>query len=156
LSLSEGISWAGLAFVFTVLVAATVWDLRRRRIPNPLVGTLAAGWVGFAVLGWAAGSDPQALSHLAAGGLLFGLALLAWYAKAVGGGDAKLFGALGLWLPLSVLPDFLIALGVVGGVQALASLATRLFRASEPEKDPERMPYAVSITLAAAWVLLRT
>jgi prepilin peptidase CpaA len=127
-------------------------DVRARRIPNAVPLVLAGGWIALALAGWVRGADPHALSHLAAGAGLFVLAMLAWRARVMGGGDVKLLGAVGLWLPLSAVPGFLIALSLAGGVQALASLAMRRFRASG--KDPHRMPYAVSITVAAACVLL--
>jgi prepilin peptidase CpaA len=97
-------AWAYVALA-TVLLAASVTDVRSGRIYNwitypailvGLVGHLCfGGWSG----GRAMGSGVPALMGLAdalAGFAVgFGLMLLAWLAGGVGGGDAKIMGAVG-------------------------------------------------------------
>jgi|SRR5688572_1206705 len=89
-------------------LAAAAFDLRSRRIPNRLTGsTLVCGmlWAGF-VAGWAGLADG------ALGCLLLAFPYVLLFAFAGGGaGDAKILGALGMWL------------GVRSGAILLASVA---------------------------------
>ena len=81
-----------------VLIAASVTDVRRGRIPNALTySAMAAGFIGHALLGGLYGGPHRmgamdALAGFAAGFLPM---LAAWLAGGVGGGDAKLMGAVG-------------------------------------------------------------
>jgi prepilin peptidase CpaA len=103
-------------------VAATVIDIRERRVPNlltmPLASTglvLAMGGVGDVSLGGALG------------GLALGLALLlpAHVAGATGAGDVKLLAAFGTLLgPSGVFYAFLYG-AIAGGLMALAVAAAR-------------------------------
>jgi len=87
------------------LATAGMWDLLRRRIPNPVNVSTAALGVAVAML---SGSIATVGLSLAGGALLFVLLLLAWRQGWIGGGDVKLAAAFGTWL------------GPVGGVYALA------------------------------------
>lgn len=103
-------------------LAAAIWDLRTRRIPNILTGPLLAAGLFYAVcfdgsrgLGEAAGAclflaAPFLLMFLFAGG---------------GGGDAKLMGGIGAWLGFShgviVLASVCIAGIVLAVAKAVAS-----------------------------------
>ena len=91
------------------LVAAAVWDLSRRRVPNLLnLAILAAGLGARA----AAGGLP-ALTDGALGAAL-GLAVLLppFAARWIGAGDVKLVAAIGAWLGPS---GVLVAERCVGG-----------------------------------------
>ena len=104
--------WPTVALV----VAASVSDLRSRRIPNVLVlpflvlGTVAAaiahGWsgVGQSLLG--------VLLAIAALGLF-------WFLGGMGMGDLKLCAAVGAWIGPSQLLIALVMTSLVGGVMAL-------------------------------------
>lgn len=103
-------------FVLVALLAlAVAWDLRTRRIPNPL--TITGCVVGLALrasLGW----DPLLAGVL---GLLLGLAVSVpmVLAGGLGGGDAKLLAMVGAFLgPGPLLPAILV-MGIVGGVMAV-------------------------------------
>jgi prepilin peptidase CpaA len=105
---------------FVALAAAAAWsDLRHRRVSNRLVVVvLAAG-----VARQAATLHPTNLL-LGLAGVAVGLALLlpAFAARWVGGGDAKLLAALGMWMgPWSVLLGGVLGVAL-GGVLA-ASMA---------------------------------
>ncbi len=106
------------AFV-TTLALATFFDLRYRRIPNPLtVGSFFVALAIRAVLGPAAIVD-----GLAAGGVALIIALPLLALRAFGGGDAKLLIAVGAFLGPGVLPAALLYTALVGG--ALAFYATQ-------------------------------
>lgn len=109
----------GLVFV-TVLVAITLTDLERRIIPNKVL--LVGAVVGLAI---AAATDPaslpeRAIAALAAGGLLFAVALA--YPRGMGLGDVKLAATMGLFLGRDVGPAMLIAL-LAGSLVGLAMIA---------------------------------
>ena len=87
--------WPALAAALTLVTLAAVIDLRSGRIPNWLtVSGLALGLI----LGVALGGPPGLLSA-ACGALVAALVpLLLFRAGALGGGDVKLFAALGTLL----------------------------------------------------------
>jgi prepilin peptidase CpaA len=106
-----------------LLLAAGICDLASYTIPNFLSAALAllflafaaAAHLGLSLAGW----------HLAAGaaGLVLGFALFAlgW----IGGGDAKLFAAITLWLGFSDLAAYAVAASLFGGLLTLSLLLLR-------------------------------
>lgn len=136
-------AWGGalvpLAPMLVLLAVAAVIDARKRRIPNwlnlaILVGGLVAstvagglgyGGVGGAVLGILAG---------------FGLTFPAFVLRANGGGDVKLFAAMGAWLgPGGVLVVFVL--------QALLGLVIVLVQAAAGGKLRELWQNAVVLVM---------
>jgi len=109
-------------------VAATVIDLRTRKVPNALTWPAAVVGIGLAVTG--IGSVGVAASI--AGGLL-GLALMlpGYLFGGTGGGDVKLLAAIGTFLgPGRTLSAF-IGAALAGGVIAVGiALHRGLFRAT--------------------------
>jgi prepilin peptidase CpaA len=98
-------------------IAATVVDIRQRRVPNVLTMGLAAAGLVLALAGVSGVTVGSAL-----GGLALGLALLlpAHVFGATGAGDVKLLAAFGALLgPGGVFEAFLRA-AILGGVMALA------------------------------------
>ena len=91
-----------LGILAVTLVVASVTDVRNGKIPNwvtypavaiGLIGhTLVGGWAGQGDTGLIFGLQ-GALLGLAAG---FGPLFVAWWAGGIGGGDAKLMGAIGV------------------------------------------------------------
>jgi prepilin peptidase CpaA len=111
------ISSAAFASLAAGLLAATVIDLRTRRIPNALTATMAGTGLGLAATGFS-GVSPLA----AALGFVFGfLLMLPGHALgATGAGDVKLMAAVGAIVgPALVLKAFLFT-AVAGGVLAVA------------------------------------
>jgi leader peptidase (prepilin peptidase) / N-methyltransferase len=109
----------GLAFV-TMLLAITLTDLERRIIPNKVL--LAGAAVGLAlVVATDLQSLPErAIAAVAAGGLLFAIALA--YPRGMGLGDVKLAAVMGLYLGRSVGPALLIGFAA-GSLFGLALIA---------------------------------
>src|SRR5436190_5858074 len=104
------------------LVSAVV-DMRTRRVPNPLTMGIAAAGLGFAAtrlsdltiagaaLGWTVG---------------LGLMLLPYVFGAMGGGDLKLFAALGTFLgPRPTVQAFLYTLLAGGALAVVVALQRR-------------------------------
>jgi len=106
-----------------LLAAAAGWDLASFTIPNFLQAALLAGFAVFAIA-LHLGAFAIGL-HLLAGliGLVLGFALFAF--GIVGGGDAKLFAAVLLWLGLKDLMPYALAASVLGGLLTIALLALR-------------------------------
>lgn len=106
-----------------LLLAAGIYDLASFTIPNFLSLGLAALFLTFAA---AAGFGPALLGwHLAAGlaGLALGFCLFApgW----IGGGDAKLFAAIALWLGFADLLPYAVVASLFGGLLTLLLLLAR-------------------------------
>ena len=144
-----------------LLAVAAGWDIASFTIPNFLTLALLGAFVVFAfaaglsftVIGW----------HLLAGilGLLIGFTLFA--IGHVGGGDAKLFAVMVLWLGLKDLMPYALIASVLGGVLALGLILMRswplpafLARQSWMLKlhdSKSGIPYGVALA-AAAFILL--
>jgi prepilin peptidase CpaA len=144
-----------------LLAAAAGWDIASFTIPNfltlALLGAFAvfafAAGLSFTVIGW----------HVLAGflGLLIGFTLFA--IGHVGGGDAKLFAVMVLWLGLKDLMPYALIASVLGGVLALGLMVMRswplppfLARQGWVMKlydSKAGIPYGVALA-AAAFILL--
>ena len=106
-----------------LLAAAAAWDLASFTIPNLLSLGLAAT---FAVFGLVVGLPLGGFSfHLLAGliALVAGFALFSF--GYIGGGDAKLFAAVALWLGLHDFLAYALAASVLGGFLTLSLLMLR-------------------------------
>jgi len=106
-----------------LLLAAAGWDLASFTIPNFLQFALVGA---FAVFVFASGMAPAMIgSHLLAGflGLVVGFTLFAL--GYVGGGDAKLFACVLLWLGFANLLDYTLIASALGGGLTLAILGLR-------------------------------
>jgi leader peptidase (prepilin peptidase)/N-methyltransferase len=111
----------GLVFV-TVLMAVTLTDLERRIIPNKILLAGAILCLAIAVPTDPGGAPERMIAAVAAGGLLFLVALA--YPQGMGLGDVKLVATRGHFLGRAVAPAFLFAL-LAGSVVGLALIASR-------------------------------
>ncbi|RYG67124.1 peptidase [bacterium] len=144
-----------------LLIVAAGWDIASFTIPNFLTATLT---VLFAVFAIAAGLTWTAIGwHLLAGGigLFIGFALFAL--GYVGGGDAKLFAAVALWMGFGDLLPYALIASAFGGVLTLALLMARkwmipvwLLRYSWVLKLHDQksgIPYGVALAAGAFFLL---
>jgi Flp pilus assembly protein protease CpaA len=122
-----------------LLGAAAAYDVRHRRVPNALNAVLAAA--GLAAAASTAGPI-AALDHLGAALLVLALLWWSWSRGQLGAGDVKLAAAAAAWVGLARLPQYLLAVAVLGAATALVVLATRA-------PAGRRIPYAVAIALGA-------
>ena len=152
-------------FVLTIfpglLIVAAVGDLLTYRIPN----WISVALVGlFAVAALVAGLDWMAIAihaGVAISLLVLGMGLFAL--KLLGGGDAKLFAAIGLWLGFAALPIYLFWVTVSGGLLAASVLLFRKvslptdFTAPEwlarLHNKQEGIPYGIAIAAGALLAL---
>jgi prepilin peptidase CpaA len=108
--------------VLLIGIAASVSDLRTRRIPNVLTFAGAGAALGFHLL---AGGLPA--FGLAMGGLAIGLAIFfpIFALGGIGAGDVKLLASMGAWLgPAGVLWTAMYA-AMAGGAMALVVVLSR-------------------------------
>lgn len=140
-----------------VMIAAALSDLATMTIPNRLSVVLLAGFIPAALLSGATLPTLGLCLAIGLAGLVAGAAMFAlgW----IGGGDAKITAAAGLWLGLSGAPSFLAFTAVAGGLFGLSVLFARKWaqpwavsgpawmgRLLEPRGD---IPYGVAIALGA-------
>lgn len=118
------IAEALILFVVPALLAASAgWDLASYTIPNFLPVCLLAAFVGFAAV---SGMPPGAIGvHALAGaaGLAISFALFSF--GLIGGGDAKLFAVIVLWLGFGDLLDYVLMTSVFGGALAIVLMGLR-------------------------------
>lgn len=109
-----------LLFLIFILIAASVFDFRQRRIPNVLTfPAMAAGLIYWSYL-----HGVDGFMH-GTGGLLLGIGfmIIFYLMKMMGAGDVKLMGAVGSFLgPKGVFIAFLYS-AIIGGLYALLVLA---------------------------------
>ena len=113
---------AALGVLAAGLVAATVIDLRSRRIPNVLTGGMVALGLSLAATGASGISVPASIM-----GFCLGLALMmpGYLLGATGAGDVKLMAAVGALIgPVLVINAFLFT-AIAGGVLAVIVAARR-------------------------------
>ncbi len=112
-----------LVLLPSLLAAAACWDLASFTIPNFLTITLSALFVVFA---FAAHLTPGAVGlHLLAGLLGLSVGFVLFGLGYIGGGDAKLFAAVLLWLGFGDLAPYALVASVLGGVLTIGLLMMR-------------------------------
>ena len=134
-----------LAIVLLLLVAATVEDVVRRRISNIIsVSVVACAVAAMAYAGFPVELWQNVLVFvliLAAGTALFAAGMM-------GGGDVKLFAALGLWVSLTGALWLVASIFLMGGLLALLFVGTRLV-AGRGLRDGKDAPYGIAIAAGA-------
>jgi prepilin peptidase CpaA len=107
---------------FALVIAASVYDLTQRDIPD---------WIAIVLLTWAVatatvGQHPEGWRSLFAGlGLALVVSLVLYAAKCVSGGDVKLLTALGAVLGLRLLVTLLVGTAIAGSVLGIVALARK-------------------------------
>jgi len=129
-------------------------DLEHEWLPDrltwPLLAAgLAAAWGGF--------GPPLADRLIGAAGGFAALSLIAWLYRSLrkreglGGGDPKLFAAIGAWLGWMQLPFVLVGAGLLG----IAALSVKRLR-GESVAATDRLPLGTLMALAAwpIWIVI--
>ena len=152
------------AAVFPVgLAYAAVRDLVSMEIPNWVsIAILAAFFPTALATGW--GGEALA-DHVLAGALILAAGWALCAAGIVGGGDAKLLAAAAVWTGWGMLPAFLFAVALSGGVLGLALLVFRRVRLAARldslawvrhlHAETKTVPYGVAIAAGGVLVFLR-
>lgn len=150
------------ALACALLATLAVSDLRRRRLPNAIVAAFALLYFAQA---WFAGENRLGFeTHLAMGLAALVLAAVLFRFGWLGGGDAKLFGAVFLWSGPAFATTVFFIVSLIGLILGLAQMAIGRMqrdRAAAPPHGwlaPTRgVPYGVALAaggMAAVWVPL--
>ena len=145
-----------------LLAMLAVSDLRRRRLPNAIVAGFAVVYFAQA---WLAGeSRVGLLAHIATGIAALVLAAIVFRFGWLGGGDAKLFGAVFLWSGPAQAATVFFIVSLFGLILGLAQIAIGRMQRDPPAFDalgwlaPKRgVPYGVALAaggIAAVWLPL--
>jgi leader peptidase (prepilin peptidase)/N-methyltransferase len=144
---ASGVEGAAGAVFGWLLLALAALDLAALWLPNGLNAALAVLGLGMGALGIGVPLAARGIGGIAGFAALW---LVARGYKALrgrqglGGGDPKLFGAIGCWLGWEDLPVVLLAASLIGLAVVLAMLAAgRRVRASD------RMPFGVMLAMGA-------
>lgn len=106
-----------------LLAVAAGWDIASFTIPNFLNLALAVLFVVFAL---SAGLSFSAIGwHLLAGGIALAIGFTLFMLGHIGGGDAKLFAAVVLWLGLKDSLPYALMASLIGGGLALGLMLLR-------------------------------
>jgi prepilin peptidase CpaA len=155
----------GELLLMGALLAASLHDLRRRKIPNSLViltAAIAIGlWLTVAFLGFSSFSVAISsytggtfLSQFLSGGplaliLAFVLGLPLYVFRVIGGGDYKLVLALSMAMPVSKVPDLWVWILIWNGILALMMILTHgVIWKSFLFLVPKVLPKSMSLTMA--------
>jgi prepilin peptidase CpaA len=147
--------------VFPIALAyAAAMDLFTMTIPNRVSLALIAGFFAAAILGGMSWMDM--LRHIGVGVALLVVAIIMFSQGWLGGGDAKLLAACGLWFGFSQVLDYLIAVALFGGVLSLLILSFRNLIPSvlvtgrdwaERLHDKRSgIPYGIALAAAGLWL----
>ena len=110
------------ALLLIVALAAAVYDVRYRRIPNWIsVGGIALGVLSNSL----AHGLPGLLFALEGFGLGFGLYFVLYLIHAMGAGDVKLMGAIGALVGWKNWIAIFVIAAIVGGIMAIIIIVAR-------------------------------
>jgi prepilin peptidase CpaA len=112
-----------LIVLLAVLIGASVYDIRYRRIPNWL--TLAGVLLGFAINFGIGPPEGGVLFALQGFLVAFGLYLFLYVLRAMGAGDVKLMAAVGALVGWERWFGIFVVTAIVGGVMAFTLVAVR-------------------------------
>lgn len=143
-----------------LLIAAAWQDMRTLHIGNGLSISIAALFVGWAVIGLIAGSYTlQAFGlSIACGAGLFAIGVAAFAAGIIGGGDVKLLAAVGLFAGPAGILDLLLVTALAGGLLGIAALAGVPIGLVSTQGEAvlrRRLPYGPAIAAGGLWVASR-
>lgn len=112
-----------LIVLLALLIGASIYDIRYRRIPNWL--TLAGVLLGFAMNFAIGPPEGGVLFALEGFGLAFGIYMVLYVLRAMGAGDVKLMAAIGALVGWERWFGIFLVTAIVGGVMALVLVAAR-------------------------------
>ena len=137
-----------MALAATLIVAAVI-DMRTFTISNRLNAAVAVSaplyWLSISLSPW-----PGMAIQLAAGGIVFALLAVAFYAGMMGGGDVKLAAALALWFPPAGTIKFLVLMSLAGGVLTLGIV---IWHRIKRGGGRPQIPYGVAIAIGGLAIL---
>lgn len=160
MTLSSIVALACLLIFCCLMLGAALSDLRSLTIPNRISVAVALLYPAFVL---SSGLPIDWLAGLLTGGGLLLVGFVLFALGGLGGGDAKLLAAGGLWAGPDLVLPYLFLIALTGGVMALFMwLRHRLAKAvipsfalvtqSDEDFPKQPMPYAVAIASGALYV----
>lgn len=153
------ITLATISVIKSCVVGLLCWalwsDTRTYTIPNRISLCLIGLYPAWVLAAWPQ-VDP--LGGLMVGGIFLAVGFLLFAMNIVGGGDAKLMAAIGLWTGPTLALQFALLTAIVGGGLALtifvyACARDQVWRhaswAAVREVGAEPVPYGIAIALGA-------
>ncbi|WP_106639053.1 A24 family peptidase [Allosphingosinicella vermicomposti] len=143
------ISYYLLGLLIAMLLAAAIWDVKSRTIPNSLNAAIAFAaipyWIAIGLPIW-----PDMALQFGIGLLVFAVFAAVFAIGAMGGGDVKMVAALALWLPPNQVLTMIVIMSIAGGALTLVMLIWhKVIRSSKPLE----IPYGVAIAIAGVLML---
>ena len=114
-----------LLFFPGLMAFAAVSDMLTMTIPNRLSLLLVAGFLAMAIITQM--PIEQVALHVGAGALVLAITFTMFAFGWIGGGDAKLAAATGMWCGFAVLLEYLLFASVIGGLMTLLILYWRTY-----------------------------
>lgn len=153
LAVSGPVAAAGALFGWLLLALAAL-DVAEYWLPDRLTLALALTGIGVGLAGAPPILSDRLIGGVAGFGSLWLIAVsyrLVRHREGLGGGDPKLFGAIGLWLGWRVLPIVLVLACLAG----FALLLGRLLAGQSAARD-DRLPFGALLAIAAypAWLVM--
>ena len=144
---------AGAVFGW-LLIALAALDLAAFWLPDRLTGALAASGLGAGLWGIEPSTTDRIIGGIAGFGVLWAIGRgyrMVRHREGLGGGDPKLFGAIGLWLGWRMLPAVLLIACLVG----LGVVLFQRLRGRAMARDAA-VPLGTLLAIAAypAWVFM--
>ena len=159
--------WVGMALMLLFplgVLFGGISDFLTLEIPNYLTAALAAVFVpvALAMFSW-----EQIGIHFASGIIVLALGFFAFARGWVGGGDAKLCAVSALWFGWPLVIEFLLWMGLLGGLFALLLLLARTLLPSLPLLERvapfwfrapklQALPYGTPMAAAALYVFFNS
>ena len=150
MNLVAGAPWWLILLFGLAMVAAAIEDAARFRISNLTSLVILAGAIAAAVI---VGPSWRLWQNVVVFAAILGLGTWAFSAGWLGGGDVKLFAAVGLWFDLHDAVSFVALVLLAGGLIAIAYVMARPLRRERKKKD-RRVPYGIAIALGALAMVL--
>lgn len=147
------VALAGAVFGWLLLALAAL-DVAVLWLPDRLTITLASVGLVSGTLGIAPALQDRLIGGVAGFGVLWAIGAgykLVRGRDGLGGGDPKLFGAIGLWLGWAMLPAVLLLAALTGlGIVLVGMMLGR------PARLDDRVPFGALLAIAAypAWLFL--
>ena len=102
-----------------LLVWASVNDVRVYRIPNWISLAIAAAFLPFALTAGHTDVTQTLVRGYGTGLIMLAIGFLLFTFRIVGGGDAKLLSAVGVWAGVGMIGNTLMIMGITGGLIAI-------------------------------------
>ena len=160
----ETLHWLTAASYPLCLVYGVASDIRRLIIPNGTCILIAVMFLPTALLSNMAFADMAGHYGTGVGFLVVGIALFS--RDLIGGGDAKLLAAVGVWVGPGDLWGYIGLVAVLGGIlagvillaqklQGTSILLSRIPWLRNKDAKTQPTPYGVAIGLAAVYLFLQ-